>query len=92
MHKHKLLKWKYTNLRNDESKYLRTFLLTEYWNMKDKVENPDNNMLYLKILKTVEILLKKVSVLFCQFHVHYLYYLTDLGRLIENFHRVKISN
>ena len=57
MHKHKLLKWKYTNLRNDESKYLRTFLLTEYWNMKDKVENTDNIMLYLKILKTVEILL-----------------------------------
>ena len=52
MHKHKLLKWKYTNLRNDESKYLRTFLLTEYWNMKDKVENTDDNMLYLKILKT----------------------------------------
>ena len=74
MHKHKLLKWKYTNLRNDESKYLRTFLLTEYWNMKDKVENPDNNMLYLKILKTVEILLKKVSVLFCQFHVETILY------------------
>ena len=74
MHKHKLLKWKYTNLRNDESKYLRTFLLTEYWNMKDKVENTDNNMLYLKILKTVEILLKKVSVLFCQFHVKTILY------------------
>ena len=67
MHKHKLLKWKYTNLRNDESKYLRTFLLTEYWNMKDKVENTDNNMLYLKILKTVEILLKKVSVILYHF-------------------------
>ena len=74
MHKHKLLKWKYTNLRNDESKYLRTFLLTEYWNMKDKVENTDNNMLYLKILKTVEILLKNVIVLFCQFHVETILY------------------
>ena len=53
--------------------------------MKDKVENTDNNILYLKILKTVEILLKKVSVLFFQFHVETILYEDVLFIISEKF-------
>ena len=108
MHKHKLLKWKYINLRNDESKHFCTFtFLLSIAIIKAKLKTMTVAAItfYLKIFKTVETLLKKVSVStilpisswtilykgkWCA--VHYLYYLTDLGRLFGNFHTLQGQN